>query len=822
MNDINYGLGLGDALTQFVISQPIAKRFGQFEDVETMEDKLNYQFKNGFVDVGDLPCRKHFWQQMAERVVHIKDKADCSNIYFANGKRKVDFSGFIYIPTHVQHWAETQLVSPQQQVCRFKLSTCGGVRIWVNGVQQVQFTPFKRNQVSHTEISLSLTQGCNQILLHAEDLFERDTQYFFELSLLDDIQLKVQLANINPEHLQQLEQMLSGLVYNLNLADHTLVLQSDTQFLAPLLITGQVTGMSNEEETNAIIDGHSVKHVQSSVQVQLPRELKPAHYAVSLNFEYQGIKLKKICHVNILNEQKAPQNNTLTGRKLNALNYTASEGMNITGKLLARLATHAEPELSRKILERTLQKISLREDCSDFWMVSVLWAWQMSAYTQLPDNLWRRVKSSILGYRYWLDEPGNDAMWFWSENHVLCFHVSQLLAGQFFPQAQFLCSGRQGQQQKEIATKRLNLWFDQVLNHGLTEWNSSCYYPIDYIGLLAIYELSDNEELKCKAKTLMDRLMLMSALHFQNGVASGTMGRVYEKELMANEMTELAGFGQVAWGNGWHTRMCASLPMFCLSQYEPPALSNQIASMSKLDQVEAYYTQGLNKAAKICVWKQTQVMLSSAVDHLTGQAGHQQHVLDIQFAKHPKARVWINHPGEETPGGEGRPSYWAGNGVMPRVMQHQNSAMMIYKLTPETRVKYTHLYLPNEVLDQVHINTHWCLLKSGQAYAVIGCDKPIELVTKGLTRGQEIRAYATECAWYVEVGQLSKGQTFAQMINLWQASQINFKSSATNLVGTVQTPNNKTFQLNWQGECLINQMPWTFPQDAGLNPIIKE
>ena len=49
----------------------------------------------------------------------------------------------------------------------------------------------------------------------------------------------------------------------------------------------------------------------------------------------------------------------------------------------------------------------------------------------IPDVLpfWR----AVLDYRYWVDEPGNDVMWFWSENHALCFHVSQLLAGAFGP-----------------------------------------------------------------------------------------------------------------------------------------------------------------------------------------------------------------------------------------------------------------------------------------------------------------------------------------------------------------------------------------------------
>lgn len=814
-------IGQGDALTRFIISKPIAKRFGQFEDHETMEDKLNYQFRNGFVDVGDLPCRKHFWQQMANRTVDLHSKPECSEIYFANGKQKVDFSGFIHAPTHVQHWAESLLHSNQKQNCHFKLSTCGGVRIWVNNQLVTQFTPFKRNEQTSTEIELPLEQGLNLITVHAEDLFERDTQYFFELTLLDDVKLQTSLQGIDDHNLAEIEAFAANLAYDLNVQHHEFVLHSEFALAAPLSVTGKIWGMSNEEEVDEHLAEQTIQLEQNSFCLQLPTSLKPAHYALELAFQYKGIELKRVCNINILAEAKAPALSSILARKQDTLAFIGEQGMNTTGKLLALLANQSNPDLAASILNRSLQKISLREDCSDFWMVSVLWAWKMSNYTQLPDKMWGRVKSSILGYRYWLDEPGNDAMWFWSENHVLCFHVSQLLAGQFFPREQFLCSGRLGSEQKSIATKRLNLWFDHILAHGLTEWNSSCYYPIDYIGLLAIYQLSDCDSLKEKAKTVMDRLMMMSALHFQNGVASGTMGRVYEKELMANEMTELAGFGHIAWGDGWHTRMCASLPMFCLSDYEPPQLSNEIARLENRDKVEAYYTQGMNKIAKIMVWKQAGVMLSSAVDHLTGESGHQQHLLDIQFAHHPKARIWLNHPGEDTPGGEGRPSYWAGNGVLPRVMQHQNTAMMIFKLNADTRVKFTHIYLPAEALDEVFINEHWCMIKSGDAFAVIGCSNEIELVNQGLTRGREVRSYAEQVAWYTQVGQLSDEMTFEQLVARWKNVQVNLQSDQQQLTAQVITPTEKSFRLSWNGDCFINDQAWCFPAQAGLNPMIK-
>ncbi len=33
------------------------------------------------------------------------------------------------------------------------------------------------------------------------------------------------------------------------------------------------------------------------------------------------------------------------------------------------------------------------------------------------------MRACILNFRYWMDEPGDDVMWFYSENHALMFHT---------------------------------------------------------------------------------------------------------------------------------------------------------------------------------------------------------------------------------------------------------------------------------------------------------------------------------------------------------------------------------------------------------------
>ena len=78
--------------------------------------------------------------------------------------------------------------------------------------------------------------------------------------------------------------------------------------------------------------------------------------------------------------------------------------------------------------------------------------------------------SAILGYRYWMDEPGNDVQWYFSENHALLFHTAAYLAGHSCPTRRFVRSGRTGREQSEVGSERVRAWLDHF-EHG--KWPSS-------------------------------------------------------------------------------------------------------------------------------------------------------------------------------------------------------------------------------------------------------------------------------------------------------------------------------------------------------------
>lgn len=69
-------------------------------------------------------------------------------------------------------------------------------------------------------------------------------------------------------------------------------------------------------------------------------------------------------------------------------------------------------------------------DCADFRMLSILRI--LHAHTDsLSKELENKIINTVLSFKYWIDEPGEDSMCYWSENHQIKFHTCEYLAEQY-------------------------------------------------------------------------------------------------------------------------------------------------------------------------------------------------------------------------------------------------------------------------------------------------------------------------------------------------------------------------------------------------------
>jgi len=802
----------GESLTTWALSPVRAWAFPG--EPATAQDPQDYKYVNGFVDVGDLPCRVATRREVADRQVALERDWPVEGVYLPGASRRVAFDQFRYTPTRLLRWCRTRLSAPVDRYCSFELETCGGVHIWVDGVLAARFEPFTRNRMQRTVVHLPIRAGGSEVIVRTEEMAERDTAWSFELRLIDDVRLSVDLpgAEVGGDTtlLEQLsaEVRMRDAVYS---GSNPLVLQVDTAPAVDVALEIKIRSMSHA--SRSLLD-RTVILASGTMTVEIcpASDLPEGYHHIGLTFVQNGLRLERSIAAAVLH-QTAPVSlgETLDVRKRRALEHAATHGETRIGMVVALFETGRGDDVRiAEIIDETLIAIEQRHDCADFVAVPLLWLWHRHE-AALPSQMRDRIRAALIGFRYWVDEPGNDVMWFWSENHALCFHTAQLLAGLAFPDATFVASGRTGAAQAEIASARLGRWFDSVEHEGLAEWNSSAYYPVDFIGLLALAELAP-EPIAQRARKLCDRIFAMLALHTMGSVPGGSMGRAYNGELWTGPLSELSPFAAVAFGTGWLNRGVTSLPLFAAGRYAPPAHLSAWLSPLPGTNLSASYLQGFGPAAALTVYKTPHLQLSSNSRSAAGQPGHQQHLLDVRFAGHPMARSWINHPGEDDPWGAGRPGYWAGNGILPKVGQVGGVALLIYRMAG-ARIDFTHVCATRSGTRHL-LRDDVLVVECGQGRVAYKATGTLVPVTRGPGAGVEYRLHG-------------RHQGFAVLVDdgAGDAEAFAAKVAAMPLVLqgdrlTLSHADGRVIPLDWVSGLFVNGMAVPEPTQSTPQPIV--
>jgi hypothetical protein len=196
---------------------------------------------------------------------------------------------------------------------------------------------------------------------------------------------------------------------------------------------------------------------------------------------------------------------------------------------LARLARGQAPHLG--ILEAALDFIDARRDCADFVIHSILrilYDFEHLSGRLLPSEFLARARRTVLGFKYWPDEPGQDSMCTWTENHQVLLAAAAYLAGQRYPDEVFTNSEQLGREKMILARRRILRWLDLRFRTGFSEWLSNVYYDEDLAALINLVDLCQDEEIRTRAAAVIDLILYDMALNSFQGVFGSTHGRTYE------------------------------------------------------------------------------------------------------------------------------------------------------------------------------------------------------------------------------------------------------------------------------------------------------
>jgi hypothetical protein len=434
------------------------------------------------------------------------------------------------------------------------------------------------------------------------------------------------------------------------------------------------------------------------------------------------------------------------------LEHTLTAGPGAARALARQVLTPGAPVPSAD-LQTPLRMLGHRYDCADFEAVGLVHLWR-----RLPLEVWspgdrERVRQALLGFKFWIDQPGLDAMCYFTENHQFVWHTAELLVGTLFAQETFGNTGWTGRQHAEHARPLAVEWMRRKIEGGFSEFDSNAYLAIDAFALVSLVEFADVPDVRGMAEALLDKVLLTLASNSWRGVHAAAHGRSYTHTLRSGRFEETAPIMWLLWGTGALNE--AVLPATALASAETYALPPVIRSIARHPPAEWHGRQVYRGdyrlhhdllsrpyGSDLHVYRTPDAMLSSVQDYRAGLPGLQEHIWGATIGS--EIQVFATHPAAATIGPAARPNAWAGQRILPRVHQHRDTVLVVHRIPDDDWMGTTHVWMPVELCDEWRQSGSWLAARSGAGYVAVA--------TAGGLRPQLTGDEAMQCWWPVQNG----------------------------------------------------------------------
>lgn len=655
-------------------------------------------------------------------------------MYNAGPNSFIDLYKFYFVIYRCEFWAATSIVSPCDQVVDADIWNYPSYDAWLNGElvstrEVCEYAPMKRNAVK-----LSLKKGENLFFLRAQNACTRDTRNIVALSFPNKPNIEVAYpGKENP--VLDAQRALVDWVYSLTWNGENIIAPTE----APEGVTFTVNGEAATGTVLSIAPNRGIAQIRATVNnftfertIEIIERIVPA-----AKKEWNSVEESREAFINALAERTIPAD-----RSDCQFFYTT----------YARLCKgYPLDENDIRVIRACLDEVDLQKDCCDFRFSYILASVKKGFF---PDYLVEEIHKAAVNFSYWSDEKAVGAMCYGSENHALLFYTCQMLAGQLWPDDLFVCSGRTGKEQVEVATQRIDNWLTKIENDGYAEFLSGGYTPITIAAMLNVVDFA-RDDLSVRCAKLIDEIFYGIAHNTFDGVIYAPQGRIYRGAIRPwNEGTQALLYyatGTAA-PNGIGV-MGSWLASFAGSKYRLPKDLDEC-----IKQKGMYY--GKAQGTKIQTFKGDHFMLTSLPLEMVngecfgkfkpGAIGYQQH---LSYATLGGACiVYPQHPGLPYDAASIRPGYWFGNGYFPAQKQWDNLLGQVFPLSEDHPIKFTHLYFPTRCFDTWEQDGNWLFGKRGEGYVAVWCSNKLSLFDGDKVQGSDFRAECGAAAYFTACG----------------------------------------------------------------------
>lgn len=740
-------------VTHWLMSGPSCAPYKPRQDLSlSWTDQLGYEkaLRGVFYD-GELQC------EAAENIGFSKPSSLGTpwDFYYSRKNWFVDVSTFYSTLTKVDFRLHTTLVSEKEQVVPATIWTFCAVDLWVNGVKVYSAEAPVYKPIKKIKVELPLNKGENAIFVAVQNLGIRDTRNIFALQVEEGHGLTVRLPIPKETLLDEMETWLDSLECTKN-----------KELFVP---------KAPPCEAYIQYAGGKIPVTQAGV---IPLAKEVVSFTVEVHNQGQVLRrpLEQILNnAPIYLDEKEDHRKAYYEALAKDKNEPRGNGVYFSVfHVLARLACDEWQAEDESLLLQDLDFIESCGDCSDFLVTGFL---RLMKNYSLSDKLNARIKEVLLNFRYWMDEPGEDGMCFWSENHALLFHACQLVTGYIYPDEIFTRSKRTGKQQAEIALARCWEWLEDVEQNGLEEFNSANYLPITVVALLTLVDYAP-ADISARASKLIDTILEQLCLHVFDEVSISPQGRVYRNVIYPYQQTvqsllyfinpELPFTKTESMWNICYATSKYTFPENLSERMSEPFTGSYTSGNARviLQKTDDYTLtsvccpreEDMPDWINLCFEKEPDKNSNHYIKSLNerfhgtsvfepGVYGYQQHLWYAAVSK--QGVVFVTHPGSCTDMDSMRPGYWYGNGVFPALKQKENALAMIYNLPDNHPIPFTHAFWPTDIFDEVEIQEHWLFGKARNGYVALWCSGTL-VEHNDVLFNCEYRCYDEKVAYYCQ------------------------------------------------------------------------
>ncbi|BBH16761.1 hypothetical protein Back2_10480 [Nocardioides baekrokdamisoli] len=645
----------------------------------------------------------------------------------------IERSIFCYTPTYRTFTATTVLEvdQPETRVLRFR--STGPLRVWVGGVLVLDHAEFGYMHPWVRDVEVLLPSGATEVAVWSLNVALREVRQTVSLQIVGlPVRVLLPTPGADPVLSAQAEALLEGVGVRTWESDgQSFELSGPVGARLQVSVNGASAGvvqLGAQGRATVTVDEAKGDSSQASmlgtgemtVRVEVDDDRAAAHrdfLVANLPFEIrdepvggpEDWRLELLTHV------------------------AASTG---SARALARAALSADGiAVTEDDLATALQFIADRCDCADFETVGLMLLWHRVPAERWELGLRDRVRDALLGFKYWIDQPGLDAMCYFTENHQMVWHTAETLVGEVFADEKFTNAGWTGAEHAAHGSAMALAWIRRKLTSGFSEFDSNAYLAIDALALVALVDHASDQSLRTAARTLLDKVLLTLATNSWRGVHGAAHGRSYTPTLRAACLEETAPIMWWAWGMGALNE--AVLPATALAtspSYAVPEVVRAIATDADADWTGTQHYEGAyaferdllvrDYASDMVIRRGRGGMVASVQDYRYGLPGLQEHVWGITLPG--QLQVWAVAPAAYNHGSHTRPSGWVGNLVLPRVRQHDRTVIALYAEASAPTLPAVHLWFPADRFEEWAEYGEWLIGRRGVGLVAVAAEGGFE------------------------------------------------------------------------------------------------